>query len=105
MFQQNTVYIVGESKAAANNPITQQFNSFFIGFVIERNTHEIMDVECSTTLSLTKRFIHSLLKGKSILKVDELIQDIENRYFGSSQKALIVALRNAGIKYQQLYKV
>ena len=34
MFQQNTVYIVGESKAAANNPITQQFSSFFIGFVI-----------------------------------------------------------------------
>ena len=104
MFQQNTVYIVGESKAAANNPITQQFSSFFIGFVIDRDSHEIMDVECSTTLSLTRRFIHSLLKGKSILNVDELVKEIEKRYFGSSQKALIVALRNANIKYQQLYK-
>ncbi len=105
MFQQNTIYIVGESKAAANNPITQQFNCFFIGFVINRDTHEVMDVECSTTLSLTSRFIYSMLKGKSILKLDELEKEIEKRYFGSSQKALIVALRNASIKYQQLYKL
>lgn len=105
MFQQNTIYIVGESKAASNNPITQQFNCFFIGLVIDGDTHEIVDVECSTTISLTSKFIHSMLKGKSILQPDELEKEIEQRYFGSSQKALTVALRNANIKYLQLYKV
>ncbi|MBO0998649.1 DUF3870 domain-containing protein [Bacillus sp. SD075] len=46
-----------------------------------------------------------MLVGKSILQPDELEKEIEKRYFGSSQKALIVALRNASIKYEQLYKL
>ncbi|MGG1485555.1 DUF3870 domain-containing protein [Peribacillus castrilensis] len=46
-----------------------------------------------------------MLVGKSILRPDELETEIEQRYFGSSQKALTVALRNASIKYQQLYKL
>ncbi|MFJ7638914.1 DUF3870 domain-containing protein [Peribacillus sp. NPDC097225] len=105
MFQENTVYIVGESKAASNNPITQQFNCFFIGLVIDSDTHEIVDVECSTTISLTSKFIRSMLNGHSILQSDVLEKEIEKRYFGSSQKALTVAIRNASIKYLQLNKV
>ncbi|MFJ7677136.1 DUF3870 domain-containing protein [Peribacillus sp. NPDC097206] len=105
MFQKNTVYIVGESKAASNNPITQQFNCFFIGLVIDSDTHEIVDVECSTTISLTSKFIRSMLNGHSILQPDVLEKEIEKRYFGSSQKALTVAIRNASIKYLQLNKV
>ncbi|WP_157805694.1 DUF3870 domain-containing protein [Bacillus sp. mrc49] len=53
--------------------------------------NKIVDVECSTTLSLTTRFIHYLLSGKSILQTDELEEEIKRRYFGSSQKALTVA--------------
>lgn len=105
MFQENTVYIVGESKAASNNPITQQFNCFFIGLVIDSDTHEIVDAECSTTISLTSNFIRSMLNGHSILQPDVLEKEIEKRYFGSSQKALTVAIRNASIKYLQLNKI
>ncbi|MGE6377014.1 DUF3870 domain-containing protein [Peribacillus muralis] len=83
----------------------QQFNCFFIGFVIDRDPHEIVDLECSTTISLTSRFIYSMLAGRSILQTDELEQEIKSRYFGSSQKALTVALRNANIKYRQLNKL
>lgn len=78
MFQQNTVYIVGESKASSNNPITQQFNCFFIGFVIDRDTHEIVDAECSTTISITSRFIQSMLVGKSILRPMNWRQKLSN---------------------------
>ncbi|WP_405388324.1 DUF3870 domain-containing protein [Peribacillus muralis] len=62
-------------------------------------------MECSTTISLTARFIHSIFAGKSILQTDELEEEIERRYFSSSQKALTVALRNASIKYRQLNKL
>ncbi|MGM7637047.1 DUF3870 domain-containing protein [Bacillus sp. Hm123] len=102
MFHNDTIYVIGDSKTASNNPITQQFNSFFIGLVIDRNTHEIIDADCSATISLTSRFVHSLLVGKSILQIEEIVYGIENRYFGSSQKALIVALKNASIKYHQI---
>ncbi|MBM7649572.1 hypothetical protein JOC78_002546 [Bacillus ectoiniformans] len=102
MFHSNTIYVVGDAKTASNNPITQQFNSFFIGLVIDKRTHEIIEAECSATISLTSRFVQSLFVGKSILDLEEMVKDIEARYFGSSQKALIVALKNAHIKYNQI---
>ncbi|WP_285765925.1 DUF3870 domain-containing protein [Peribacillus sp. SI8-4] len=105
MFHRNTIYLVGEAKAASNNPIMEKFSCFFIGFVIDRDSHEIVDVECSTVLSLTSRFIHSMLAGQSILSIEELEEEIQRRYLGSSQKALIVALRNASMKYRQLNKL
>ena len=102
MFQQNTVYILGESKTSSNNPIMQKYNGFFIGLVINRETDQIVDAECSSTIALTSSFIKSLFVGKSILEVDQVLDEIEQRYFGSSQKALMVAFKNANIKYTQI---
>lgn len=102
MYQQGTVYVIGDSKTSSNNPIMQQYNAFFIGLVICRKTDKIIDAECSSTIDLTTRFVHSLFVGKSILEVDRLTEEIEQRYFGSSQKALMVAFKNAHIKYLQI---
>ena len=102
MYQQGTVYVVGDSKTSSNNPIMQQYNAFFVGLVIDRKTDKIIDAECSSTIDLTTRFVYSLFAGKSILEVDRLTDEIEQRYFGSSQKALIVAFKNAHIKYLQI---
>lgn len=102
MFHRSTVYIIGDSKTASNNPIMQQFNAFFIALVIDTNTHEIMEAECSATISLTQKFVRSLFVGKKMTEHDQIMNEIENRYFGSSQKALMVAFKNAYIKYQQI---
>ena len=102
MFQQNTVYIIGDSKTSSNNPIMQKYNGFFIGLVINRETDQIVDAECSSTIALTSSFIKSLFVGKTILEVDHVLEEIEQRYFGSSQKALMVAFKNANIKYTQI---
>ena len=102
MFQQTTVYIVGDSKTALNNPIMHRYNSFFIGLVIDRETDKIVDAECSATIDLTSQFVKSLFKGKSILEVNAVLAEIEQRYFGSSQKALMVAFKNANIKYAKI---
>ncbi|MBP2242442.1 hypothetical protein J2Z40_003016 [Cytobacillus eiseniae] len=102
MFQQGTVYVIGDSKTSSNNPIMQQYKAFFVGLVIDRETDKIIEADCSTTIDLTSRFVQSILVGKSILDVEQLIWEIEQRYFGSSQKALMVACKNAYIKYLQI---
>jgi hypothetical protein len=102
MYRQNTVYIIGDSKTSLNNPIMQKYNGFFIGLVIDRETDEIVDAECSSTINLTSLFIKSIFVGKSILEADNVLEEIESRYFGSSQKALMVAFKNAHIKYTQI---
>lgn len=102
VFHKDTIYVIGDSKTASNNPIMQQFNSYFIGLVIDRNSHRILEAECSSTISLTSKFVQSIFNGRSMMEVEEIISDIESRYFGASQKALIVAFKNAHIKYNQI---
>ncbi|YCA44138.1 DUF3870 domain-containing protein [Bacillus sp. JZ8] len=102
MFKNDTVYIIGDAKTSSNNPITQKYNAFFIALVVERSTGMIIDADCSATVPLTSAFVKSVLIYKNIQDYEELCAEIQNRYFGSSQKALTVALKNALIKYNSL---
>jgi hypothetical protein len=102
MYSESSIYIIGDAKTATNNPITQKFNAFFIGLVIDRKTGRILDADCSATIPLTSKFVQSLFVGGSIDDIESVTTEIESRYFGSSQKALIVAFKNAHIKYNQI---
>ena len=100
MFAENTIYIVGNSKSPQNNPITQQYGQFFIGFVVDRETGEIITCGSSATIAVTAEFICSLFTGKSLSDDFQAIkQHVETRYFGSSQKAILVAYKDAQKKF------
>ncbi|WP_164667860.1 DUF3870 domain-containing protein [Virgibacillus doumboii] len=103
MYHEKTVYVVGEAKSPENNPITKQYETFFVGFVIDRTNGEIIDAECTAVIGLTKKFVQSLFTGQHILDSDRVNSAIENRYLGSSQKALNVAFRHAQKKYEQAF--
>ncbi|MFT8320299.1 MAG: DUF3870 domain-containing protein [Bacillus sp. (in: firmicutes)] len=102
MYNPNTVYVIGESKTSSNNAIMQQYNGFFIALIIDKSTNKIVDAECSSTIDLTSAFIKSILIGYSIFDIDLVLKEIETRYFGSSQKAVMVAFKNAYLKYKQI---
>jgi len=96
----NTTYIVGNSKSQQNNPITHVYGAFFIAFVIDNDTEEIIDLECNSILPLTNDFIKTIFIGKSIrYDFDHLKAEVEKRYLGSSQKAILVAFKDAQKKY------
>ncbi|HET7578877.1 MAG TPA: DUF3870 domain-containing protein [Bacillales bacterium] len=102
MYGNETVFIVGDAKSPENNPITKQYQAFFITFVIDRKTGEIVDAECAATVALTKRFVSELLIGKSILDNEAVSAEVKSRYFGSSQRAILVAFKDAQKKYKRL---
>jgi hypothetical protein len=103
MYDKSTVYIVGNSRTNEENAITTQFNSFFIGFVIDINNDEIVDLSCSATIRTTEEFIYSLFISKSFSEYDmSLEQEIKRRYHGSSQKAIIVSYKDAVKKYIEI---
>lgn len=103
MFRDNTLYIVGNAKVQQNNPITHQFGQFFIGFVVERETGVIVSCGSSTTIPITAEFICSLFRGRSLKDAAEDIRKLlESRYFGSSQKAILVAFKDAQKKYNRI---
>ena len=103
MYNENTVYILGHGKTSSDNAITTNFKIFFIGFVIDRVTDEIVDLECSATIDITKRFVHDLFIGRSFAEYDEeLVNSISRRYFGTSQKAIQIAYKDALKKYKEI---
>lgn len=96
----SSVFVTGEAKTAANNPITLQFGMFYIALVVETDTHRILDAECSATLALTNRFVRSLIVDACITEEGVLAERITTRYHGSSQRALLAAVHNAANKYR-----
>ena len=103
MYSKDTVYIVGHGKTSCDNAITSNFKIFFIGFVVDTITDEIVDLECSATVSVTSRFVHDLFIGKSFAEYDpELEKEILRRYYGTSQKAIITSYKDAVKKYKEI---
>ncbi|WIY59102.1 DUF3870 domain-containing protein [Bacillus arachidis] len=101
MYASNTIYIEGDAKAPQNNPITEKFKSYFVAFVVEKDTGKIVDADCSATIALTSQFVKHLFLHRN-MNDPQLVEEIRNRYFGSSQKALLVALKDAQKKYNQI---
>ena len=100
IYPENSLYIVGNSKSQMNNPITQVYGQFFIGFIVEYESGKIIDVECNAIISLTNNILKDILIGENITMDHETIKNhINKRYLGSSQKAILVAFRDAQKKY------
>jgi len=105
MFDSNTVYICGTSKSQMNNPITYQYGRFFLGVLIDKGSGKIIACSASTALQLTNQFLETIFCGKNIITDGKIIQEeIENRYIGASQKALLVAYRDVQKRFQMLQK-
>ncbi|KIL38950.1 hypothetical protein SD70_23130 [Gordoniibacillus kamchatkensis] len=100
MYDKDTIYVIGDAQASVNNPITQQFSAFFIGLVVDTTSHKIIDAGCSSTIPLTSEFVRSIFIGHNMLLFDTVAAEIRRRYHGSSQKALIVAYKDAQKKYK-----
>ncbi len=100
MYPKNTVYIVGHAKTNTDNAITEQFKMFFISFVVDITTDEIVDLGCSATLGITRDFIKSIFMGRTMdTDINPVEVEVTHRYFGSSQRAIVVAHKDAVKKY------
>ncbi|MBU5483216.1 DUF3870 domain-containing protein [Clostridium sp. MSJ-11] len=103
MYEENTVYVVGNSKTNTDNAITNRFNSFFIGFVVELDNDTIVDLSCSATIRTTDEFVRSLFVGKKLIEFDSNCEErVKRRYHGSSQRAIIAAYKDAVKKYNEI---
>lgn len=97
-----TIYLTGEAKSPSNNPITAQYGLFFVGLIVDTETHVIIRADCTVTLALTAEFVRELLESRSLLDEDALVETIIDRYHGSSQRALVASVRSAAAKYRDL---
>lgn len=99
--QPTTLCIIGNARSQVDNPIARHFSSFFITFIVDSETGQIVDAEVSVVLRTTNEFLRSLFVGRSLAAADTTLEEeVRHRYLGSSQKAIIVAYKDAVKKYR-----
>lgn len=93
---ENTICVAGLAKTGSRNPITRVHQMLFASIVVDRDSGEIMGAEFNTVCRLTNRFLVELLLGKSLKDdVEQISQEILNRYFGDSRRAIVSILKDA----------
>ena len=103
MYKENTILVVGQAKPSKEDAIYNLHGEFYISLVLNRESGEILDMDCNTILEVTKNFVASMLIGKS-LKTDFAIleKEIKNRYFALTQKPLIACIKDAHNRYMMV---
>ncbi|HYE81292.1 MAG TPA: DUF3870 domain-containing protein [Clostridia bacterium] len=103
IYEKNTIYITGIAKIGSNDPISDIFDTFFIGIILDRNDGGIIDVTCNTVKDTTSDFIKSIIIGYNLINDEELIiNEIRDRFHGIAQKAVIAAVKDARNRYMML---
>ena len=105
MYGRDTIYISGIAKSQQHNPITQQYGRFLLGFVVNKDTGIIESCGSTVVMKSTYDFLDEMFRGRNIDTESELIRsELENRYFGASQKAIMVAFRDAQRRFRLFKK-
>ena len=95
-----TLYITGISRPATENPISQRHRVLFLAFLVDAKTGTILEVEVNALCQITSSFLSQLLVGYSFTtQVEEMLHQVEARYWGHSRKSILVAIKQAHTKW------
>lgn len=105
-YGEDTVYFVSYSKLPQEISATYVHKVVGVGFLINTKTGIVEDVMVTLISDLCKEFLAYLIVGHNIEKygVDEIINKVEKRFFGGSQKAIVVGIKGVYSRYLQWKK-
>lgn len=102
-YEKNTIYILGTSRISKNDPIAALYDILFIGIILERKSGEIIDSTCNMARDVTSDFIKSILVGYNLKDdLEDIVYEIQDRFHGIAQKAVIAAIKDARNKYMMM---
>lgn len=105
IYSKNTIYIIGTARISSNDPISAMFDIFFIGIILERDSGKIVDITCNMVRPVTSDFIKSMLLDYNLKDdIEEIVEEVKDRFHGIAQKAVIAAIKDARNKYIMLQK-
>ncbi len=100
IYAKSTIYITGTAKIGKTDPIASQYELFFVGLIIDRNTHIIVDFTCNMVRDVTCDFIKSIVVGCDIMNNEALIiSAIKERFHGLAQKTVCASIKDGRNKY------
>ncbi len=100
-YGEDTVYFVSYSKLPQEISATYVHKVVGVGFLINTKTGVIEDVMITLISDLCKEFLAFLIIGHNIERdgIDGIVDKVEKRFFGGSQKAVIVGIKGVYSRY------
>lgn len=100
-YSTDTVYFIAYSKLPSGVAVAKMMDLVGVGLIINYKTGIIEDVSCTLITSEAKLFLKSIMVGFNLHENDisELIEDINFRFNGLSQKAICVATKLSYERY------
>ena len=97
----NTACFISFAKLPSDTPLYEMHKNISIGFIINYETGEIIDLISSLIVPETKDFVKSILVGKNLheISISDLMSEIHFRYHGGAQRAICVAFKQCYDKY------
>lgn len=98
----NKVFVTGYAKLPQGITASELYTVICVGLLVDKETGNIVDAECSLVTSLAKRVFKTLVVDQDIKDIDAIEAGFVETYFGSAKKALISAMRTCHEKYSQI---
>lgn len=91
---ENQVYFISYSKLPSNIPNAVYEGYLGMGFIINYHTGIIEDISCTLLTEVARNFLKGIILGYSINdEIGPLIEQMQNRFFGYSQKSVCVIIQ------------
>ena len=95
-----TIFFVGHARLPENITAKHVYGVFGLELEVDPRTDVVVDASCTAIPSLGEKFLLDLLIGHCLREgIAAPIAEIERRYFGAAQRAIISALQNAYDRY------
>lgn len=94
------ILITGYAKISQGLAASELYTTIALGLVVDRETGEILGVDCSMVTQIARDFVKQLLLHKNLNELEAIEEAFNTRYYGSARKALITAARICSEKYR-----
>ncbi len=96
-----TIFLTGYAKLPDGITASEMFRVVGIGLEVERTTGIVVAADCTLATEVGRRFFRKLVEGRRLVEdFAVVVEEVELRYLGNAQKALITAMRIARDKYR-----
>ncbi|MCD8125525.1 MAG: DUF3870 domain-containing protein [Lachnospiraceae bacterium] len=103
-YPEDSVFVTGTAKVTKEDAINTVYGVFSLSMVIDIHSNRIISVSANMIMEETNDFLSYLMTGKNIVTdIDDICASLRRRFLALSQKAVMVALRDAQNRYLMTY--
>ena len=99
------ILLAGYAKLPSNTTASKMFDQLVVVADVDYESGVVLDVDCSMATELGRRFVQTMMKGYNLnVGIDNLLEEINLKYYGHLKRALLTAVREIGQQYADLRK-